>query len=184
MRPLTRARRTVDQSIKTTALMATDINFILINHLGGFVMHWEIAESKVEPSECRNRDTPSASILAIALLLHMPRARGRPRRGAAWYAFDSHRKQQNNFEKALALASRRRTRKSRRTRMPPTAYVEEIYLDESIQNYPENLLFMVPDNWDPPAYFGKEAIPLAPRTTHGPKEDAPAEEFTTCYMEE
>jgi hypothetical protein len=150
MRPLTRARRTVDQSIKTTTLMAKDITFVLINRLGGFVMHLKIAEPKAEPSRCRNRDTPSAGIPTIALLLSMPRARGRPRRGATWYTADSRRKRQKKFEKALALASRRRTRKSRRTGTPPMAYVEEIAPDESIQNYSENLLFTVPDNWDPP----------------------------------
>jgi hypothetical protein len=66
---------------------------------------------------------------------------------------------------------------------PPMAYVEEIAPDESIQSYTENLLFTVPDNWNPPACFGKDAVTPAPRTVHSPR-DAPAEEFTACFVEE
>ena len=82
-RPLTHARRTFDQRIKTTALMAIDIILVLINSLGGFVMYLKVAEAKDEPSRCRNRDTLSSSIPTIALFLSMRRARGRPHKGAA-----------------------------------------------------------------------------------------------------
>jgi hypothetical protein len=163
--------------------MALDIISILINSLGGYVMHLKVAEVKAETPRCRNRDNLSAGIPTVAFLLSMPRARGRPRRGAAWYAADSRRKRQKKFERALALASRRRTRKSRRIGTPPMAYVEEVTPDESIQNYSENLLFTVPDNWAPPACFGKDAITPAPRPAHGPK-DTPAAEFTSCIVEE
>ena len=64
------------------------------------------------------------------------------------------------------------------------AHVEEIVPDESIQDYPEHLLFTVPDNWNPPSWFWKDAKPPAPRKTHGLMEDNPAEEFTTYYVEE
>jgi hypothetical protein len=136
-------------------------------------MHLRFAEPKAEPSKSRDR----------AWLLSMPRARGWPRRGAAWYAADSRRKRQKNFEKALALASRRKTRKSRRLGMPPMVYVEEIAPGESIQSYNESLLFTVPDNWNPPAYFGKDAVTPAPSIVHSPR-DAPVEEFTACFVEE
>jgi hypothetical protein len=63
------------------------------------------------------------------------------------------------------------------------AYVEEIASGESIQSYTENLLFTVPDNWNPPACFGKDAVTPAPSTVHSPR-DAPAEEFTACFVEE
>jgi hypothetical protein len=173
MRLLARASSTGEQRIKTSALMAIAITFDLIHRLGGFVMHLRFAEPKAEPSKSRDR----------AWLLSMPRARGRPRRGAAWYAADSRWKRQKNFEKALALASRRKTRKSRRLGTPPMAYVEEIAPGESIQSYNESLLFTVPDNWNPPACFGKDATTPAPRTVHSPR-DAPVEEFTACIVEE
>jgi hypothetical protein len=147
-------------------------------------MHLEIEWPKAEPSECWSRDTHPVGISVIALLLYMPRARGRPRRGAAWYASDSRRKRQKKFEKALAMACTRRTRKPGRTRTPPMAYVEEIVPDKPIQVPPEHLLFTVPDNWDLPTCFVNDAKPQVPGMTHSHKEDDPAGEYTTCHVEE
>jgi hypothetical protein len=103
-KPLTRVKRTTDQRTKNIALMAkaVTVTFILISRPEGYEMHLEIERPKAEPSECWSRDTHPVGISVIALLLHMPRARGRPRRGAAWYASDSRRKRQKKFEKALA----------------------------------------------------------------------------------
>jgi hypothetical protein len=64
------------------------------------------------------------------------------------------------------------------------AYVEEIFPDEPIQDYPEHLLFTVLDNWDPPTCFWNDSKPPAPRSTNDPREDDPTEECTTCYVEE
>jgi hypothetical protein len=182
-RPFTRARRMIAQRTNTTVLMATTLISILINNLEGFVMHLQVTKSRAEPVKNRYCDTLPAGIFRTTTLLSMPRARGRPRRGAAWYAADSQRKRQKKFERAMALASRRRFRKSRRTRSPPMAYVKEITLDDSTQDYPEHLLFTVLDNWNPPACFGKDAITPAPRTKHRPR-DTPDEEFTPCFVEE
>ena len=71
-----------------------------------------------------------------------------------------------------------------RTRTPPMAYVEETVPDEPIQDYPEHLLFTVPDNWDPPTYFGNDAKPPTSGMTHSSREDDLAEDYTTCYVEE
>jgi hypothetical protein len=120
----------------------------------------------------------------IPRFLNMPRARGRPRRGATWYTFESRRQRQKKFEKAMALASTRRTRKPGRPRTPPMAYVEEITPDEAMQNYPEHSLFTVPDNWNPHTDFGNEAKTPATEISHGHRANHPAEEFTTCYVEE
>jgi hypothetical protein len=64
------------------------------------------------------------------------------------------------------------------------AYVEEITLDEAMQSYPEHPLFTVPDNWNPHTDFGTEDKILAPGIPRGHRETHPAEEFTTCYVEE
>jgi hypothetical protein len=95
-----------DQCTKNIALMtkAVTVTFILISRPEGYEMHLEIERPKAEPSECWSRDTHPVSISVIALLLHMPRARGWPRRGATWYASDSPRKRQKKFKKALAMA--------------------------------------------------------------------------------
>jgi hypothetical protein len=105
---------------------AVTVILTLISCLDRYERYLEIAEPKAELSENWSRANLPLGISAIARLLHMPRARGQPRRGAAWYAFDSRRKRQKKFEKALALASTRRTRKPGRPGTPPMAYVEEI----------------------------------------------------------
>jgi hypothetical protein len=64
MRPLTRARRPVSQSIKTIALMAIATIFSLINILGGFGMYWQVTK----PSKNNN----AGGIPALVLVLNMP----------------------------------------------------------------------------------------------------------------
>jgi hypothetical protein len=155
--------------------MAIAIIFFLISSLRGFGMIQKVAEP--------NRDNLTVGTPTIALFLSMPRVRGRPRRGAGWYADDLRRKRQKKFERALTLAKRRRPRKSIGIGMPPMVYVEEIPLEESLQNYSESLLFMVSDNWDPPAYFGADSMTPVPRDEHGPR-GTPTEEFTPCFVEE
>jgi hypothetical protein len=66
----------------------------------------------------------------------MPRIRGTPRRGAAWYTAESRRKRKAEFEKAMAIAARRRREKPR---TPPMAVVEEEIPEgglEALQNTP------------------------------------------------
>jgi hypothetical protein len=63
----------------------------------------------------------------------MSGARGRPRRGTAWYAFESRRKRKQKFETVLAMACKLRARKTRKPWMPPMVYVEEVVLEEPIQ---------------------------------------------------
>jgi hypothetical protein len=64
------------------------------------------------------------------------------------------------------------------------AYVEEITLDEAMQSYPEHPLFTVPDNWNPPTDFGTDDKILPSGKPRGYSATRPAEEFTTCYVEE
>jgi len=141
------------------------INLTLISCLDGNVMHLQIQFAR-----CWSRDNLSINPPALAQLLHMPRAQGKPRRGVAWYAYDSHRKRQKVFERALALASARATREHGRHKTPPMAYVEETAPDESIQNCPEHLIFTIPDNWNPPTDFGNETKLPDPGTSHRCKE--------------
>jgi hypothetical protein len=108
------------------------------------------------PSKLWSRAVHPLGTLVIPRVSTMPRARGKPRRGAAWYMAESRRQRQRKFEQALAIASTRRRRKSR---TPPMAYVEEIALEDAMQSYPKLPLFTVPDNWNPPTEFwrGRQA---------------------------
>jgi hypothetical protein len=155
--------------------MATTTIFALINLLGGFGMHWQLTE----PSKNRR----AGEVLALVLILIMPRARGRPRRGAGWYAADSRWKRHKRFERALVLAKKKRPRESKATDLPPRTYVEEIPSMELPHEFSESRMFTVPDNWNPPMCIGVEAPPPRPREAHGPS-DAPTEEFATYLVEE
>lgn len=112
----------------------------------------------------------------------MPRLRGTPRRGAAWYAAKSRRKRKQTFEAALAIARRRRKAKPH---TPPMAYVVEEIPEGGIpDSIPEHLLFTVPENWNPSTDLGQgrqtssvgEKVALKGDDTEGPQ--------FTCYIEE
>jgi hypothetical protein len=85
-------------------------------------------------------------ILAIEFHTPMPRERGKPRSGSAWYTFAACQKKQQRFERALSMAQTQLVHRARRLRTPPMAYVEEVFLEEPSQAPLEHLLFNVPDN--------------------------------------
>jgi hypothetical protein len=131
----------------------------------------------------QSKNRSAGGILALALTLTMPRARGRPRRGAGWYAVDSRRKRHKRFERALLLAKRKRRGEAIATSSPPRTYVEEDLSIELPPDFSESRMFIVPDNWDPPACFGEAAPPPSLKETRVPS-DAPNAEFDTCLVEE
>jgi hypothetical protein len=118
MGPLTRENRPANQSIKLSALMAAATIYAIIRLFGTLRMYSQLTE----PSKNRSE----GDILALVLIFIMPRARGRPRRGAGWYAADSRRKRHKRFERALVLAKRKRRRETTAIDSPPRTYVEEI----------------------------------------------------------
>ena len=50
------------------------------------------------------------STLAFHQTSAMPKAQGKPRRGAAWYTAESRQQRKLNFEKAITMATRRRNK--------------------------------------------------------------------------
>jgi len=64
------------------------------------------------------------------------------------------------------------------------AYVEEITPDKPIQDYPEHLLFTIPNNWNLHIDFDNESKTLSIEISHGHWANYPVEEFTTCYVKE
>jgi hypothetical protein len=111
----------------------------------------------------------------------MPRARGKPRRGAAWYTVESRRQRKQNFERVIAMVTRRRKEKPR---TPPMAYVEEVILEEGLPSIPEHLLFTVPENWNSPSDFGLDRRPSLASNPAGPSATCIEEPFPTCYVVE
>jgi hypothetical protein len=111
----------------------------------------------------------------------MPRARGKPRRGAAWYAAESRRKRKEKFEKAMAIAARRR---KNRPRTPPMAYVEEVIPEGGLPSPPEHTLFMVPENWNPSSSFGSDSKRQPASNVLDPSTATTEKPYSPCYVEE
>lgn len=175
MGPLTREQKPASQSIKLSALMAAAIVYVIFRFNETLRMHSKLAK--------QSRNRRGGNTLALLLILTMPRARGRPRRGVGWYAVESRRKRHKRFERALLLAKRKRRRETIATNLPPRTYVEETPFMELPPDFSERRMFTVLDNWNPPACIGEAAPPPSLRETHGPS-DAPKEEFATCLVEE
>jgi hypothetical protein len=93
MELLAREQGTASQSIKLSALMLAAMVYVFISLSGPPIMHSNlIQQSKHRCAE------------GFALALTMPRARGRPRRGAGWYAADARKKRHQRFARAMLLA--------------------------------------------------------------------------------
>jgi len=134
----------------------------------------------------------------------MPRIRGTPRRGAAWYAAESRRKRRKEFERAMAIVARRRRT---RARLATKAQREAASSQAIPHNPPGHTLLMAPhsqilstsfnspstrpsDNPEPkveqaysPCYIIEEAPPEPTKETTGAEHechqrDANAEERT------
>jgi hypothetical protein len=94
----------------------------------------------------------------------MPRLRGKPRRGAGWYAAAERRKRHRDFQSAVTLVRRRRRQAIRET-SPPGTIVEE---DPSIQPPPDFLhqnMVTFPDDWDPYARVFRPRFTTPGRTS-------------------
>jgi hypothetical protein len=116
-------------------------------------------------------------LAALSLCITMPRIRGTPRRGAAWHAAKSRRKRKADFEKAMAVAARRR-------RMRGMAIVEEVIPDEGLESPPEHTLFTVPENWNPRSHFGLDNTPGMASGTRNHGDNGKEEPYSPCYVEE
>jgi hypothetical protein len=64
-------------------------------------------------------------------------------------------------------------------------YVEEVFPEEPIQAPSKHLLFIVPDNWQPPScLLGETTMDANGADQHCNNKENQTEEFTTCYIEE
>jgi hypothetical protein len=96
--------------------------------------------------------------LALLSVPAMPRLRGKPRRGAGWYAAASRRKRHREIQNAVTLVRRRRRQAIRAVNSPPGTIIEE---DPSIQLPPDfsnQKMVTFPDDWDPLARVFRSRI--------------------------
>jgi hypothetical protein len=123
-----------------------------------------------------SNSTPTERPGSIHWDCNMPRIRGKSQRGAAWYAAQSRCKRKENFERALALATRRRRQKPR---TPPMAIVEEEIPTGGLESPPEHTLFFVPENWNPRSFFGSAGTSRPAGGNTGVERP-----YSPCYVEE
>lgn len=117
------------------------------------------------------------SLVAYPPDIDMPRLRGTPRRGAAWYVAKSRRKRKEAFEKALAIATRRRRRRG-------MAVVEEELLAEGQQSPPAYAWFTVQENWNPCSNFGMASTSGVASEQDTPGNRGHEAPYTPCFVEE
>jgi hypothetical protein len=141
----TSARDSIRQRTQLRNLMAFMIVFGLINLAASSIM----------------LDQPSVQSDFSALLSvpAMPRLRGKPRRGAGWYAAASRRKRHREFQSALSLAKRRRRQASRAVNSPPSTVIEEGPSTQLPLDFSNQRLVTYPDDWDPLARVFRIAPP-------------------------
>jgi hypothetical protein len=128
---------------------------------------------------CSHQNTPCN--IAIRIVITMPRERGKPRHGSAWYTFAARQKRQQRLERALSMAKTQIARRARISWSPPMAFVEEVLPEEPLQIPPEPLLFTVPENWQPSSSLPGEVTKAVTVESQG---HSTMEEFPTCYIEE
>jgi hypothetical protein len=104
----------------------------------------------------------------------MPRIRGTPRRGAAWYAAESRRKRKKDFERAMAIVARRRRT---RARLPPKEQREAVSLQANPPSPPGHTLFVASRNQNP-------SSSLSSPSTRQPASNEPGAEqpYSPCYV--
>jgi hypothetical protein len=121
----------------------------------------------VQSPSLKGNSTSNRVIWTSRYPLAMPRLRGTPRRGAAWYAAKSQRKRKALLEAALAIVARRRKR------TPPTpltaCVVEEVVPEEGLED-----VNMAPWNWQ----SGTSLNPDTMRQT----DSIEAPDYSPCYI--
>jgi hypothetical protein len=118
MRPCISDHSPVSQSIKLWDLMALTMIYFRTCLTGS---------SNVPPKPPEQWDCSSVlGVLALNLALAMPRVRGRPRRGADWYASNSRRKRHRNFKRVVTIARQRQRRAIIAASSPPKPFWKKI----------------------------------------------------------
>jgi hypothetical protein len=128
---------------------------------------------------------PVLGDLVLTSVSGMPRLRGRPRRGAGWYAAASRRKQHRDFQAAVTLARRRCRRAILAANSPPGTIVEEDSSAQLPPDFSETKMVTFPDDWDPLTHSFRIGITSRGRTSFDSCATAPSDPGTeTCFIEE
>jgi len=116
-------------------------------------------------------------LAALSLCTAMPRLRGTPRRGAAWHAAKSRRQRKEKFDRAIAIATRRR-------RARGMAIIEEELPTDSIERPPTRTLLSVTTEWHLCTHSVLNSTPGMASGTSSQGDTGEEEPYTPCYIEE
>jgi hypothetical protein len=159
------------------ALMAIIAIYRPISPRGGFIVSEQFPVQRV----CH----PVLGDLVFTSVSGMPRLRGRPRRGAGWYAAASRRKRHREFQAAVTLARRRRRRNILAADSPPGTIVQEDSSAQLPPDFSEMKMVTFPDDWDPLTHSFRFGITSRGRTSFDSCATAPSDPGTeTCFIEE
>jgi hypothetical protein len=128
---------------------------------------------------------PVLGDLVLTSISGMPRLRGRPRRGAGWYAAASRRKRHREFQATVTLARRRHRRTILTVDSPPGTFVQEDSSAQLPPDFSEVQMVTFPDDWDPLTHSFRLRIAPRGRTSLDSCATAPSDPGTeTCFIEE
>jgi hypothetical protein len=111
------------------------------------VIYWPI--NPLASSIMLERTSVQQGFLALLSVSTMPRLRGKPRRGASWYAAASRRKRHKEIQNAVSLARKRRRQAIRAVNSPPGTVIEEEPSTQPPLDFSEQKMVTYPDDWDP-----------------------------------
>jgi hypothetical protein len=115
----------------------------------------------------------------------IPRERGKPRRGSAWYTHAAQRQRRQKLEKALSLASSILRQRAKATSLSPWAYAEDILPKEGTHTPPEKFPLSELGNWKPTSTMREENTLNALETqARSNMMGGLCNEIPTCYVEE
>lgn len=159
------------------ALMATIAIYLPLNPRGGLIVNEQLLVQRV----C----LPVLFDSVLTSVSGMPRLRGRPRRGAGWYAAASRRKRHREFQATVTLARRRRRRTILAADEPPGTIVQEDFSALMPPDFSEARMVTFFDDWDPLTHSFR--LRTAPRglTSLDSCAIVPSDPSTeTCFIEE
>jgi hypothetical protein len=186
MRPFTRANNqaAIEFNVREAVMEVVPSHPPVFIYLCIYLPHYVFGSHQASNLELGSGHCCIHQEFAISFVLTMPRDRGKPCHGPAWYTLAARQKWLQKLEWALSIARTQKARLARnddRERMawsPPTVFVEEVIPEEAIQLPPENFLFTGPE---PPIILPGDEI----RADTGVNNMAsPVEDFPVCYIEE
>jgi hypothetical protein len=111
----------------------------------------------------------------------MPRIRGKPRRGAAWYAAESRRRRKKEFERAMAIVARRRRTRSR---LHSKEREEEVNPQANPPGHSRHNMALNTQNPSSTLGTRQPAVDEPDPSTSQVAKEAPPEPYSPCYIVE